>query len=103
MSWKIIALVLILFAAVSAVGVGYTMNKKVKFVQDEGTVVWLNLEGGFWGIKGDDGEHYRPIHLDSEFQTHGLRVDFKAEIRSDLASFHMWGKTVKILAIQKLS
>jgi inhibitor of cysteine peptidase len=62
----------------------------------------LDFEGGFWGIIGDDGEHYDPINLDSEFRGEGLRIYFEAKIRTDLGSYHMWGKIVEILKIQKL-
>lgn len=72
-------------------------------VTGTGTVVYLNFEGGFWGIIGDDEGHYDPVNLDPKFKVKGLRVYFKAKIRHDLFSFHMWGKIVEILKIQKLT
>jgi hypothetical protein len=70
-------------------------------VRGTGTVVWLSCEGGFWGIVGDDGKHYDPINLGSEFQSENLRVHFEAKILP-LGSVHMWGEIVEILNIQKL-
>jgi len=98
---EIVALALLLIAATSAIAIGYELGKE-DVVRGTGTIVWLNFEGGFWGIIGDDGEHYDPINLNSEFQCEDLRVYFEAKIRTDLVSFHMWGKIVEILKIQKL-
>ncbi len=67
-----------------------------------GTVVFLALEGGFYGIKGDDGNKYDPINLSAEFQKDGLRVRFEAKELTDRASFHMWGKIIEIKHIEKL-
>jgi len=102
MRWKIVALALLSIATMSAIAIGYELGKEDNVVRGTGAIVWLNFEGGFWGIIGDDGEHYDPINLDSEFQSEDLRVYFEAKIRTDLVSFHMWGKIVEILTIQKL-
>ena len=102
MRWKIVALALLLIATMSAIAIGYELGKEDNVVRGTGTIVWSNLEGGFWGIIGGDGEHYDPINLDSEFQCDDLHVYFEAKIRADLLSFHMWGKIVEILTIQKL-
>jgi inhibitor of cysteine peptidase len=102
MRWKLVALALSLITTITAIAIGYTMNRGENVVTGTGTIVWLDLEGGFWGIIGDDGEHYDPINLDSDFQDEDLRVYFEAKIRTDLGSFHMWGKIVEILKIQKL-
>jgi len=102
MRWKIVALALLLIATISAIAIGYEMRKNENIVWGTGTIVWLSFEGGFWGIIGDDGEHYDPINLDSEFRGEGLRVYFEVKILPNLVSFHMWGKIVEILKIQKL-
>jgi hypothetical protein len=81
---------------------GQPKQPRENIVEGAGTVVWLNLEGGFWGIVGDDGNHYDPINLGSEFQGEGLRIYFRAKVRPDLLSSHMWGEMIEILDIQKL-
>ena len=43
-----------------------------------GTVVFL-FEGGFYGIRGDDGKNYEPTNHPQGFQTEGLRVRFEAK------------------------
>ena len=71
-------------------------------IKTTGTVKHQGLEGGFWGIVGDDGQNYDPANLAVEFQKEGLRVSFEAETRPDAASFHMWGTIVEIKSIKKL-
>lgn len=67
-----------------------------------GTVVFLSIEGGFYGIKGDDGRNYDPVNLPVDMQKEGLRVRFEAKELKDMASFHMWGALVQIVHIQQL-
>ena len=71
-------------------------------IKTTGTIKHQGLEGGFWGIVGDDGQNYDPQNLAPEFQKEGLRVSIEAETKPDAASFHMWGTIVVIKSIQKL-
>jgi hypothetical protein len=71
-------------------------------VAGTGTVKYINLEGGFYGIVGDDGQSYDPINLASDFQQDGLRIRFEARTRSDLANVHMWGTLIEIISIEEL-
>jgi hypothetical protein len=75
---------------------------KEGIISGTGTVKFINIEGGFYGIIGDNGEHYDPINLSQDFQFDGLRVRFEAKIRNDLFSIHMWGTLIEILKIEKL-
>lgn len=68
-----------------------------------GTVVYLNFEGGFWGIIADDGQRYDPIDLPKDLQKEGLRVEGKIRPRRDVAHFHMWGNIVEILELRKIT
>ncbi|TSA23768.1 hypothetical protein D4R75_02655 [bacterium] len=67
-----------------------------------GTVVFLSFEGGFYGIKADDGRNYDPMNLPEDLRKDGLRVRFEAKELKDRASFHMWGTIVELVHIQKL-
>jgi len=76
-------------------------------IRGKGTVKYLSFEGGFYGIVGDDGNHYDPLNLPQEFRVEGLRVRFKATrdhaIMTDhMVSFHMWGYIVKLISIERL-
>lgn len=72
------------------------------FVSGTGTITYLDFEGGFYGIIGDDGKNYDPGLLPSEFEKEDLKVTFKAIIRRDLMGTHMWGNIVEIRKIEKL-
>ena len=68
-----------------------------------GAVHHIDLEGGFWAIRGDDGATYDPVKgLPTEYQTEGLRVQVEAKPRPDVASIHMTGTMIEIVKIRKL-
>lgn len=71
-------------------------------VSGTGTIRFLKLEGGFYGIVSDDGEHYDPVNLNDEFKVNGLRVRFEATIIHDVLTFHMWGSLISIRTIERL-
>lgn len=67
-----------------------------------GTIRHSLLEGGFYGIIGDDGKKYDPVNLDSQFAIDGLRVKVRARVMSGTATVHMWGKIIEIIEINRL-
>ncbi|MCX6132705.1 MAG: hypothetical protein NTU47_02730 [Ignavibacteriales bacterium] len=67
-----------------------------------GTVAYIQLEGGFYGINGDDGRSYDPVNLPAEFRKNGMRVSFEAKELKNAASIHMWGIIVEIVHVQAL-
>ena len=67
-----------------------------------GTVVFADLEGGFYGIVDDAGERYDPVNLGDEFKSDGLRIRFEAKVLRDRVSVHMRGRLVEILEIERL-
>jgi len=77
-------------------------NSDNELIYGTGTVIYLKIEGGFYGILSDDDQHYDPINLPLEYQKEGLRISFIAKQRSDLLSFHMWGKIIELISIHPL-
>lgn len=71
-------------------------------VWTEGTVVFVDLEGGFYGIEASDGAKYDPTYLDEAFQEDGLRVRFQYAAVDDAMSIRQWGRIVEILDIEKV-
>lgn len=71
-------------------------------IEGTGTIVFLETEGGFYGIAADDGINYDPINLAPEFKKDSLRIKFTAHPKPDMASFHMWGVIVEIKEIELL-
>jgi len=91
-----ITLVLFIFLSQSC------MTDSGENVIGTGTIVFLSFEGGFYGIKADDGTSYDPVNLPAEFRKEGMRVRFEAKELKSQASFHMWGIIVEIVHIQSL-
>ena len=71
-------------------------------ISGTGKIVFLDFEGGFFGIIADDGCHYDPINLPNEFKVKDLLIEFKAKILHDRMSFHMWGEIIELLYIKYL-
>ena len=65
-----------------------------------GTVRFIEINGGFWGIVGDDGNNYDPMDLDPQLQEDGLRVRFEAVPETDMMSSRMWGAMIRLIHIE---
>ena len=71
-------------------------------ISGNGTVQLINLEGGFYGIAGDDGLNYDPTNLKKEFQQDGLHVHFEGRILTGIVNTRQWGTIIEITRIEKL-
>ena len=69
-------------------------------IDQTGKVLFIALEGGVYGIQGNDGKNYDPVNLPPAFQKHDLLVRFTARERKDQVSFHQCGAIVEIIAIE---
>jgi hypothetical protein len=68
-----------------------------------GTVHYLDLEGGFFGIVTVDGKKYDPANLHSEFKDcakDGVPVEVQAVLLRNMVSIHQWGQ---LIAIEEIS
>ena len=66
-------------------------------VRGTGVVLFHNLEGGFYAIRGDDGVTYDPIAgVPESFRQDGLRVRFEGKLRKEQASVHMVGPMMEL-------
>ncbi len=64
-----------------------------------GTVTFVDLEGGFFGIVTDAGNHYLPLNLPEEYRIDGMRIVFTAYEERGTATYAMWGIPVQIASI----
>jgi len=71
-------------------------------VEGMGTVKYIDLEGGFYALVGEEGEKYDPVNLPSWFEEDGLRVRYIARKCDDCLTFRMWGTPIAIIEIHKL-
>ncbi len=70
-------------------------------ISGTGTVRYFPAEGGFYAIRGDDGETYDPTNLPLELRKDGLRVTFAGKIHDDMISFHAVGPIVELIEIKR--
>jgi hypothetical protein len=94
---KRIALTLIGVICLLVLTAGMAAAEPVSFI---GTVTYVTVEGGFWGIVADDGKNYDPRNLPTDFKQEGLKVQVEA-ITKDMMSIHMWGTIIDITNIRK--
>lgn len=70
-------------------------------IRGTGRVMYVPLEGGFFGIVADSGKRYEPVNLPEDFRKDGLRVAFVAEPFEGVSS-HMWGELIRLVRIEEL-
>ncbi|MFL5522403.1 MAG: hypothetical protein ACJ8B6_15790 [Gemmatimonadales bacterium] len=66
-----------------------------------GTIRRVELEGGFFAIRGEDGVTYDPTNLPTQFQKDGLAIEADARRRDDRAGIHMTGPIVDLVRIRQ--
>ena len=70
-------------------------------VRLQGTVEYIDVEGGLFVIRGTDGTIYNPINLPESFQSEGKPIEADIRRRVDLLSAEMVGPTIEILRIRE--
>jgi len=91
----------ILAVLLASIFIGWKFFGKGEIISATGSIKYIPLEGGFYGIETDKGEKYLPLNLPAEFKKDGLKVWFKAKPKKS-AAIQMWGKPVEILEIKKI-
>ncbi len=81
---------------------GKNIQSNKNIIKTNGTVMYIELEGGFFGIIADDGNKYNPIDLPKDFQKNGLKVRFEGKLNPELFSIHQWGELIEITKINEL-
>ncbi len=64
-----------------------------------GTVKYLNLGTGFWGIVDEKGNEWRPINMPEQLKKEGKHVTITAHEVDEMSVF-MWGTPVEIVRFQ---
>ena len=52
-------------------------------VRSKGTVRRVDEDGGFWGVRADDGRRYRVPDLPAVYQKDGTRIRFAGHVRGE--------------------
>ncbi|HUU74572.1 MAG TPA: hypothetical protein VMW63_00610 [Methanoregulaceae archaeon] len=98
----LIPAIIVLTVFIAALGGCITQPSDEKSVSGTGTVVYQNLEGGFYGIVADDESHYYPLNLEEQYQVDGLPIVFSGIIRDDVATIVQWGIPLELISVQTL-
>jgi hypothetical protein len=71
-------------------------------IQILGKIIYLSIEGGFWGIESQEGKKYFPIDgLPRPFQKENIQIKATV-VPSPEFNVHMWGRAIKIKEIEKV-
>lgn len=68
-----------------------------------GKVIWLDLEGGFWGIETAQGKQLLPMSLPEQFKKDGLQVRGQFLVLKDVMTIQMWGTPVELSHIEAVA
>ena len=82
------------------VGFSEKETPKEDLIEGTGTIQYIDLEGGFYGIVSDDGESYEVKDIPSEYLEDGLMVKFVAKKSETQASIYQWGIIIEIIEIE---
>jgi len=69
----------------------------------KGTVHFLQMEGGFYGIITDKGEKLLPMNLDKQYLIHGTIIHFSGSFVKDMMTIQQWGTPFKIKQVELIS
>jgi hypothetical protein len=69
-------------------------------VQSHGTVVFVDIEGGFYGIISRHRQRYNPLNLPSTHQRDSLPVYFEGRVREDVVTAQQWREPLELLSIR---
>ncbi|QPG04658.1 hypothetical protein IT774_10505 [Salinimonas marina] len=72
------------------------MNSVAK--QMTGTIVYKNLEGGFYGFISDEGDHYTLRNLAPEYKQNGLKISVKGQVLTNIMTITQFGDVFEVSA-----
>lgn len=65
-----------------------------------GTIKYISLEGGFWGIISNSGQQFLPVNLPISFQVHGTPITCNYKQANHMDSFINWGERIQIISFE---
>lgn len=66
----------------------------------KGTLTYFNLEGGFYGFIGDNGEKFLPLNLDNKYKQDGAIIKFYGHSVTDVMTMQMWGTPFQVKDVE---
>ncbi len=71
-----------------------------RYIKSYGTIVHLQIEGGFYGIIAANGSRYNPVNMPDSLTRDSLPVYFEGEIQKDVATIQIWGEVIELSEIR---
>lgn len=71
-------------------------------VEFTGEVVYVPLEGGFYGIIDRSGRKLNPMNLDESLKKDGIAIEGVYRARPDVAGIRQWGTIVELIHQQRV-
>ena len=81
--------------------ISFACKESSSSVSGTGTIVHFTLEGGFYGIVADKGDHFLPENLTIPFQQDSIRIHFQGVI-TDRMTTQQWGRTITLTQIERI-
>lgn len=69
-------------------------------MQLQGKVVYLTMEGGFFGVVTKDGRKLLPMNLPKQFQQDGAVIQFSGKVLTDIVTIQQWGTPFKFQDVE---
>lgn len=66
-------------------------------VEFTGEVIYVPVEGGFYGIISSNGQKLNPMNLDESLKREGTALEGVYRVREDVVGFRQWGTTVELI------
>ncbi len=95
-------LILLLLGCTAPVSEGTTpaADKQQPTLNFDARVIYVALEGGFFGLQDEQGRHYLPDSIPPELRHNGQAVTVKAHPAPPSVGFRMWGQKIIIEEIE---
>ncbi|RME35252.1 MAG: hypothetical protein D6794_09730 [Deltaproteobacteria bacterium] len=75
---------------------GYPNKPDTTFFTFDGRVVFVGIEGGFFGLVDDQGNRFLPDRLPADLMRTNLPVHVRARFLPPAPGFRMWGRRIHI-------
>ena len=68
----------------------------------KGQIVHVFHADEYYGIVGEDGTEYRPVHIPEGYKVENLHVEVTARLRDKKLLSHGWGTAIEIISIKRI-
>ena len=69
----------------------------------EGTIHYMNLEGGFYGIVTDKGKKLLPLNLEKKYFVDGTVIKFSGNHEKGMMTIQQWGTPFRVNEVHSIS